>query len=97
MGLGLHAAAAGLARILWCLALQCSARGVWRKGVSCLTCGRLSAQVLFAAQEEPALRPLVLRRFKAEGDVAQVGGRRRSGGRVGQRDGGRVVVGDARC
>ncbi|EFJ50585.1 hypothetical protein VOLCADRAFT_88541 [Volvox carteri f. nagariensis] len=35
-----------------------------------LRSGLATAPVLFAAQEEPELRPLILRRFKQEGDVA---------------------------
>lgn len=39
----------------------------------CRAAMSLCLQVLFAAQEEPQLRPLILRRFKQDGDVTKVG------------------------
>lgn len=38
----------------------------------CGVCPVLVAQVLFAAQEQPELKPLILRKFKHERDVSNV-------------------------
>ncbi len=37
-----------------------------------LRSGLATAPVLFAAEQQPALRPLIARRFKQEGDVSKV-------------------------
>lgn len=58
------------------LDLTASASILGKPALNDLKSGLATAPVLFAAEEQPALKPLIARKFKNEGDVAQVGGHR---------------------
>lgn len=53
------------------LDLTASSSVLGKPALNDLTSGLATAPVLFAAQEEPQLRPLILRRFKQDGDVTK--------------------------
>eukprot|EP00199_Chlamydomonas_sp_CCMP681_P004818 CAMPEP_0119112680 /NCGR_PEP_ID=MMETSP1180-20130426/41223_1 /TAXON_ID=3052 ORGANISM="Chlamydomonas cf sp, Strain CCMP681" /NCGR_SAMPLE_ID=MMETSP1180 /ASSEMBLY_ACC=CAM_ASM_000741 /LENGTH=144 /DNA_ID=CAMNT_0007100311 /DNA_START=147 /DNA_END=581 /DNA_ORIENTATION=- len=53
------------------LDLTASATLLGKPALNDLKSGLATAPVLFAAEEQPALRALIMRRFKQDGDVAQ--------------------------
>jgi geranyl diphosphate synthase len=54
------------------LDLTASSSILGKPSLNDLKSGLATAPVLYAAQEQPALKPLILRHFKAEGDLEQV-------------------------